>query len=296
MLSVKQLEAFYWVAELGTVQRAADKLHITQSAATKRLQEVEAIAAEGLFERIDRRKSVLSAKGREMYSLCEHLLEGLESIQGLQRAEQPGAQVLHLGMTELIALTWFPTLTREMRRDYPDILLRPEIGQSEVLRDRVVAGQLDLALVAEPVLPPTIASIELGTARYEWLAPRGAFTGEDNVHFDRLATWPILEQPEGSLITSVCRELFERAGVEPDRIYAGDNDVAVGGLIESGIGIGCLPIDLFVQKIDESRLEIVNTQPRLRRIRYHAIFHKYPNSALGYGVGEIARNCCRFRD
>lgn len=39
MLTVKQIETFYWVAKLGTVQRAADKLHITQSAATKRLQD-----------------------------------------------------------------------------------------------------------------------------------------------------------------------------------------------------------------------------------------------------------------
>ncbi|WP_420715444.1 LysR family transcriptional regulator [Cupriavidus sp. D39] len=91
MLSVKQIEAFYWVAELGTVQRAADRLHITQSAATKRLQEVEAIAAEGLFERIDRKRSILSPKGREIYSLCEKLLDSLESIQRLQRGEQPRA-------------------------------------------------------------------------------------------------------------------------------------------------------------------------------------------------------------
>jgi hypothetical protein len=45
MLTVKQIETFYWVAKLGTVQRAADKLHITQSAATKRLQDVEAKSA-----------------------------------------------------------------------------------------------------------------------------------------------------------------------------------------------------------------------------------------------------------
>ncbi|EHP43438.1 LysR family transcriptional regulator [Cupriavidus basilensis OR16] len=259
MLSVKQIETFYWVAELGTVQRAADRLHITQSAATKRLQEVEAIAAEGLFERVDGKKSILSKKGREIYSLCEKLLESIESIQRLQRDEQPISQVLHVGMTELIALTWFPTFIREMRSNYPDVLVRPEIDQSEVLRGRVVEGRLDLALVAEPVLPPTIASVELGAARYEWLAPHGTFKGEGNVPLDRLATWPILEPPRGSIVTSVSGKLFERAGVEPNRIYAGTNDVVVGGLIESGIGIGCLPIDLFGKKIEENRLDIVTS-------------------------------------
>ncbi|MNT54403.1 LysR substrate binding domain protein [compost metagenome] len=113
---------------------------------------------------------------------------------------------------------------------------------------------------------------------------------------DRLAAWPLLEQPKGSLISTVIGKLFERAGVEPNRIYAGANAVAIGALIEGGIGVGCLPIDLFVQKIHEERLEIVETETRLRRIQYDAIFHKYPNSALGYAVAEIARRCCNFKD
>lgn len=62
MLTVKQIETFYWVAKLGTVQRAADKLHITQSAATKRLQDVEAKSAARLFEGSGK-KARLSAKG-----------------------------------------------------------------------------------------------------------------------------------------------------------------------------------------------------------------------------------------
>lgn len=73
MPTVKQLEAFYWTARLGTLARAADRLHVTQSAITKRLRELEAISAAPLFEP-GPRKAVLTLHGREMLGEVERLL------------------------------------------------------------------------------------------------------------------------------------------------------------------------------------------------------------------------------
>jgi molybdate transport repressor ModE-like protein len=79
MLTIKQLQTFYWVARLGTLNKAAEKLYITQSAATKRLQEVEAIAATPLFES-GGRKNALTPKGQELMRECERLFELLEDL------------------------------------------------------------------------------------------------------------------------------------------------------------------------------------------------------------------------
>ena len=114
MLTVKQIETFYWVAKLGTVQRAADKLHITQSAATKRLQDVEAKSAARLFEGSGK-KARLSAKGHEMFALCEGLLDSIGRLQSCQDADRHMVRVLHIGLTELVALTWFPAFLQQMR-------------------------------------------------------------------------------------------------------------------------------------------------------------------------------------
>ena len=38
MMTFKQLEAIYWVTQLGGFSQAADKLHTTQSAISKRVQ------------------------------------------------------------------------------------------------------------------------------------------------------------------------------------------------------------------------------------------------------------------
>jgi len=81
MFSIKQLELFVHTARLGSVQRAAEHLHLSPSAAAKRLRDLERSSAVPLFEPQDRQKARLTAKGREMLALCEDLLKPLQAIE-----------------------------------------------------------------------------------------------------------------------------------------------------------------------------------------------------------------------
>jgi DNA-binding transcriptional LysR family regulator len=81
MFSIKQIEVFVWTARLGAVQHAAERLHISPSAASKRLRDLELSAAVPLFAPEDRQKQHLTAKGREMLALCEDLLGTLRDLE-----------------------------------------------------------------------------------------------------------------------------------------------------------------------------------------------------------------------
>lgn len=56
MLTFKQIEALYWTVRLGTFSASAQKLHTTQSAITKRIQELEADFDVALFDRSGHRE------------------------------------------------------------------------------------------------------------------------------------------------------------------------------------------------------------------------------------------------
>jgi DNA-binding transcriptional LysR family regulator len=62
MITLRQLEALYWIVQLGTFERAAAKLNTTQSAISKRIQELEAACHITVFDR-DRRGAKLTEKG-----------------------------------------------------------------------------------------------------------------------------------------------------------------------------------------------------------------------------------------
>lgn len=288
MLTIKQLQAFYWVARLGTLSKAAEKLHITQSAATKRLQEVEALAAVPLFEN-GGRKNALTAKGHELVSECEGLFALLNELDLMKGSTQQPARLIHVGLTELTALTWFGRFIRQMKNIYPSVTIQPEIDLSTLLRQRVEEGRLDFAILPDPPPVEGLERMLLGTVPFGWFAAPGTFA-PDVVHSLRdLAGCTVIEQSPNSIITELCARLWESAGVHPERIYGGNNVNALAGLISAGVGISCLPITIFTQEIERGHLQLMNTAPTAPQVPYYFCFQRHLHSALGYGVADIAK-------
>jgi DNA-binding transcriptional LysR family regulator len=288
MLTIKQIQAFYWVAQLGTLNKAAEKLHITQSAATKRLQEVEAIAAAPLFES-GGRKNALTPKGQELVTECAQLFALLDELDFMKGSTQQPARIVHVGLTELTALTWFGRFIREMKNIYPSVTIQPEIDLSTLLRQRVEEGRLDFAILPDPPSIEGLVRLELGAVPFGWFAAPGTFEPGVVRSLSDLAAFTVIEQSANSIITELCAQLWEDAGVHPERIYGGNNVNALAGLISAGIGVSCLPIAMFTQEIERGQLQLVNTKPVAPKVPYHFCFLKHLHSALGYGVADIAK-------
>lgn len=260
MLSIKQFQAFYWVARMGTLSKAADKLHITQSAVTKRLQEVEAIAATPLFD-AGGRKNVLTLKGQELMSECEKLFIALEELNQLKGSSQQPARVVHVGLTELTAMTWFSRFIKEMKKVYPTVTIQPELDLSSHLMQRLEEGRLDFAILPEPVQVDGLVRLELGAVTFGWFAAQGTFDPHKTHQLRELATVPVIEHSANSIIATMCAQLWDGIGVEPDRIYGGNNVNALAGLITAGIGVSCLPVAMFKREVEHGELQLVATTP-----------------------------------
>ncbi len=293
MLTIKQLEAFYWLARLGTLSKAAEKLHVTQSAITKRLQEVQAAAAHPLFEG-EGRKNQLTPLGRELEAECGKLLEQIQSLDRQKSAGNPPVRILRVGLTEVIALTWFPDFLRKMKRIYPDVIVQPEIDMSAPLQERVEEGRLDFAILPDVSDSATLVKVRVGTVPFGWFAAPGVFPPDAVRSLQDLSTHPVIEQSENSIITVACSRLWERAGVRPERIYGGNNVFALAGLISAGVGISCLPIPLFKTEIKSGSLMLVKTSTPAPTVSYSCCFLKHPNASLGYQIAEVAKECSTF--
>ncbi|ANN65873.1 LysR family transcriptional regulator [Bordetella bronchialis] len=293
MLTIKQLQAFYWVARLGTLNRAAEKLHITQSAVTKRLQEVEAAAAGPLFEEDGRRRQ-LTRLGRELEAECERLFDRLQALENLKRSGAPPARVFKVGLTEVVALTWFPDFLKRMKALYPSIIVQPEIDLSLTLHEKVERGALDFAILPDHRPSEGVVKLGVGDVKFGWFSAPGMFA-PDAVHpLQALAEKPVIEQSAHSVITLVCGRIWESAGLRPDRIYGGNNIQALAGLVAAGVGIGCLPVQLFRSELRAGSLALVKTSVPAPTVTYACYFPHYPDSALGREVAEVARQSSTF--
>ncbi len=74
MITFKQIDALYWIAELGSFEAAANKLNMSQSAISKRIQELEETFDVEIFDR-SKRNARLTEKGAELLDYAKDLLE-----------------------------------------------------------------------------------------------------------------------------------------------------------------------------------------------------------------------------
>jgi len=288
MLTIKQIQAFYWVSRLGTLSKAADKLHITQSAATKRLKEVENAARLPLFEN-DGRKNRLTQKGKELVKESENILSLVDELDMLKGSSKLPARTLHVGLTELSAQTWFPDFIMLLKERYPSTTVRPEVESSMPIYQMLKEGKLDFAFLPDLHPEEGLAKIAIGSVPFAWFAAPGVFKRNQIYALKDLSEQTVIEQNANSIITEICSQLWEIEGVQPVRIHGGNNVNALAGLISAGMGISCLPKQMLQREIGMGKLQLVDTIPAAPEVTYHCFFHRQLHSALGFTITDIAR-------
>src|SRR6185436_5274033 len=123
-MTLKQLEAFYLAANLGSFALAAQRLHITQSSLSKRIAELETAVDRDLFDRSTKRAQLTEAGQRLMPQVSE-MLQMKEGIRAAAQSDGALSGTCRFGISELGALTWLPAFVSRVRRDHPQLQLQP---------------------------------------------------------------------------------------------------------------------------------------------------------------------------
>lgn len=285
--TLKDLEAFYWVATLGTVQAAADKLCVTQPAVTKRLRSVEAYATSQLF--VGPRKASLTQKGRELLDKSEVLMANTLRLEKMRNpSPQPIRNVL-IGTAELVALTWMTRFVSGIREAYPDINVQVIVDLSANLHEMVKNGQIDLAIIPDIYPSSKVEKVALCPVKFGWLCPPNSIPRGAIVSLHELAEFPIIGQGDASVVTAIAMQLFTQIGVEPKTINGGNNILVLASLIEAGFGISYLPIGLFQKQLKRGALQLARTDWPQPLVDYCASFLKAPINPVCTAIAELAR-------
>jgi DNA-binding transcriptional LysR family regulator len=246
MLTLKQLEALIWIVRLGTFERAADRLNTTQSAISKRIQELEALAASPLLDR-SRRGTGLTLRGEALLPLAERMLglrDEISAVLGLPTPLPP----LRLGVTELSAMTWLPAFVAALQEAEPDCRLEPEVGGTgQDLLTRLRARQLDLVVAPEEFegADPRLEHRPLAGVRFDWMASPSLDLPDRVLDPQDLESLTLLCQDERHGTGRWILDWRRRCGFAPRRTVPSNNLSALAGLAVSGLGITYLPHGCF---------------------------------------------------
>jgi len=294
MVSFKQLEAIYWVAQLGTFAAAAEKLHASESAISKRITELEAVFGVPLFDRSLRNARLLQ-RGEDVVEHAQLILaQRNQLLERMGRAEL-AVRRFRVGVTELVALTWLSRLVEKFRERYPRISFEPEVDLSTVLCEKLGAGAIDFAIVPPVFNRLGLSTVPLDEMELAWVCRPGTVPADSVLTLPQLAAFPILAQTGRSGVDMVYDTWFKQQRLAVRKTYAGNSLVALATLTASGVGVSYLPALYFRDHVARGLLQRMRLDPPSPAIRYHAVYREHDEIA-GF-CSEVAAMCvevCNF--
>lgn len=292
-MTFKQLEAIYWIAQLGGFSQAAHKLHTTQSAVSKRVQELESMFDTALFDR-SQRSARLTEKGEEMLVLAKRLLEQRDlAIEQFSRPDVIERRV-RIGVTELTAMTWLPRLVDRIQRHYPKVVIEPEVNMTVGLREKLLADEVDLIIVPDAFQDSRFSSKVLGKVENVWMCKPGLTDASRTMRLHELVTHRLLMQSDNSGTGLLYARWLRSLGIQPTNSISSSNLIALIGLTVSGLGISYLPKRCLSPLLAADMLEVIDTTPALPDVVYVAMFRGEQRSSLVSSIVLLAQECCDF--
>lgn len=294
MVTFKQLEAIYWVVRLGGFSEAAQKLHTTQSAVSKRVQELEALFHTPLFDR-SRRAARLTRKGEEVFAVAGRLLQERESL--MRDAADPGApeRRLRIGVTEVTAMTWLSRFVERIYRDHPGIVIDPEVDAGSRLRDKLLASEIDMMIAADAFRDERFVVSPVGKLQLSWMCKPGVIEhGGRPLKVQAMEGHRILTQGPQSGTGVLFNDWFESHGLKVTHRVVSNSLIALVGLTVSGFGVSYLPRAAVQDLVEQGLLEVLQVRPALPSAPYAAAIRRDQQSSLLASVLRLAQQTCDF--
>lgn len=245
-MDTQLLAAFVEVADTGSFTAAAQALHLSQPAVSKRIQALEAQIATPLFDRVGR-QVLLTDAGRALLPYARKVLQDIED--GRRALSQLAGEVrgrLSIGTSHHIGLHRLPPVLSTFAQRYPQVDLDLHFMDSEVACEAVLGGKLELGIVTLPLVP--IPNLD---ARPVWpdplavvVSPRHPLARLRRLALAQLAEHPAVLPDEATYTHRIVRQALRQHGLEPRVRLATNYLETLKMLVGIGLGWSVLPLSM----------------------------------------------------
>lgn len=224
------------------LSKAAEKMHVVQSAVSRQLQLFEEELGSPLFERKGKKLIALTPLGKCVMDQVSAINQAKLNIQAIAADFLDSNQgTIHIATTHTQAKYFLPAPIQRFRAKYPGIRIYMVQASPEQLIDQLHAHKADIAICTEKVDDDA----ELVTKQcYEWhhaaVIPKGHPLCSGEVTCERLATFPILTYSFGFTGRSAIEKAFKNAELKLDIILAAADTDVIKTYVRLGMGVGLI--------------------------------------------------------
>lgn len=246
-MDIASLNAFVAIADTASFSLAADKLHLTQPAVSKRIQTLETELNVRLFDRIGRRV-LLTEAGHTLLPRARRILAEVEDGQrALSNLSGQVSGTLTIATSHHIGLHRLPPVLREFAARYPAVRLDMRFMDSEFACQAIARGEAEVGIVTLPpvALPPLQAQplwddpLTVVVHRAHPLASQVQVTAAE------LAPYPAILPAEITFTRAIIDRYFSERGITLNLAFATNYLETIKMMVSVGLGWSILPCSML---------------------------------------------------
>jgi LysR family transcriptional regulator, transcriptional activator of the cysJI operon len=257
-MHLETLKVFCDVIESGSLSTAALENFITQSAVSQQLRALEAKYHCKLLER-SRGGAKPTPEGEILYRASREIIDRYRELETqLQHSAKVVGGHLRLAIVYSVGLHEFPPYLKEYLRNYPEVNVHVEYARAGKIYDNVLAGQIDLGIVAYPQKHPHVLIIPFREDHLVLACPpdhplanakKAALSkleGEDVVGYER------------AIATRTATDHMLRArGIRVRYKGEYDNIETIKRAVEIGQGVAIVPLPAIQHEVEHGTIKLV---------------------------------------
>ncbi|HEY9278745.1 MAG TPA: LysR substrate-binding domain-containing protein [Eoetvoesiella sp.] len=273
-ISIRQLETFVAIATTGSARAAAEKLFVTQPAASMALGELERQLNATLFDRVQGRLR-LSPRGKELLPLAQEIIERIHEL-ARQSDEQPLilSGELSLGASNTIGNYLVGELLGPFMAAHPGVALKVSVDNTDTIINDLLEHRVDVGCIEGPVNHPKIDVLPWRDDALVVCAapshPLASYRRLQPEHF-KGAKWILRER--GSAMRVMSEQALTSLPAGQIILELGQVE-AIKQAVIAGLGIACLPAAATIDAVAVGRLKILETPFLDLHRRLSLILHK----------------------
>ena len=258
-MNMSQLELLRVLQETQfNLSKAAERMHVVQSAVSRQLQLLEMELGSPLFERQGKRLQGLTPLGERVMQEVEQIHQAKKNIQSIAEDFRDSRQgTLHIATTHTQAKYLLPGPVRKFRQKYPSIKIYMVQSSPDNLIELLHRHQADIAICTEKLADDPRLILE---PCYKWhhiaIVPVGHALAEGKLTLQRLATQSILTYSPGFTGRTAIEKAFNDANLQPDIILAAADSDVIKTYVRLGLGVGIIAETSYETKEDSDLLAL----------------------------------------
>lgn len=277
MIETSQLQTLVAVAKAKSFSKAAEDLHVTQSAISQSIKNLETKVGVKLFKRSGKRV-VLTPEGEKLYGLGSNFLMQLDdTMDEIQFDRDTMSGKVRIGTLTGIGKSWLAPILLNYTQKHPNLTVSITLGFSEDLVKDFENYRLDFLILPEDALPNIGEKVLLGEERSTLVYPDSPeFNLHKEMSLEELASYPtVLFEEEGDhLYMKWCQEIFGKTPSKINSRYVINSHGNMLQAVQKGLGVAVVPKHVFGRSYYKDKVKEFDSEQEISNGKFYLVYHK----------------------